>query len=275
MFKIGNSKELPAIPDHLSEDGKDFVRQCLQRNPMSRPTAAKLLEHPFVKNAAPLERPIMGPEPSDMPAVVTNGVKALGMGQARNPSTLDSDRLAFHSSRISRTGPHASDIHIPRNISCPVSPIGSPLLHSRSPQHLNGRMSPSPISSPRTTSGSSTPLTGGFGAIPFNHMKQSVYLQEGFGSMPNLRNGPYANGASYHDSNPDIFRGMQPGSHIFTEVLPSDNDVLGKQFGRPVHGEVYDGQSVLADRVSRQLLRGDNVLDLSPRSSLPSRTNGI
>ena len=77
MFKIGNSKELPAIPDHLSEDGKDFVRQCLQRNPMSRPTAAKLLEHPFVKNAAPLERPIMGTEPSDMPAVVTNGVKAL------------------------------------------------------------------------------------------------------------------------------------------------------------------------------------------------------
>ena len=67
---------------------------------------------------------------------------------------------------------------------------------------------------------------------------------------------------------------MQPGSHIFTELVPSDNDVLGKQFGRPAHGEFYDGQSVLADRVSRQLLR-DNVLDLSPRSSLPSRTNGI
>lgn len=105
-------------------------------------------------------------------------------------------------------------------------------------------------------------------------MKQSVYLQEGFGSMPNLRNGPYANGPSYHDSNPDMFRGMQPGSHIFTELVPSDNDVLGKQFGRPVHGDSYDGQSVLADRVSKQLL-GENVLDLSPRSSLPSRTNGV
>ena len=105
-------------------------------------------------------------------------------------------------------------------------------------------------------------------------MKQSVYLQEGFGSMPNLRNGPYVNGPSYPDSNPDIFRGMQPGSHIFTELVPSDNDVLGKQFGRPVHGDSYDGQSVLADRVSKQLL-GENVLDLSPRSSLPSRTNGV
>lgn len=65
MFKIGNSKELPAIPDYLSEDGKDFVRQCLQRNPLHRPTAAKLLEHPFVKFAAPLERSTLGPDPSD------------------------------------------------------------------------------------------------------------------------------------------------------------------------------------------------------------------
>ncbi|XP_021905155.1 mitogen-activated protein kinase kinase kinase YODA-like [Carica papaya] len=76
MFKIGNSKELPAIPDHISDDGKDFIRQCLQRNPLHRPTAAQLLEHPFVKYAAPLERPIVG-EHSDPSPGVTNGVKAL------------------------------------------------------------------------------------------------------------------------------------------------------------------------------------------------------
>ncbi|CAK9160919.1 unnamed protein product [Ilex paraguariensis] len=78
MFKIGNSKELPAIPDHLSDEGKDFVRQCLQRNPKHRPTAAQLLDHPFVTNAAPLEKPFfIGPEPSDPPPGVTNGVKSL------------------------------------------------------------------------------------------------------------------------------------------------------------------------------------------------------
>lgn len=76
MFKIGNSKELPAIPDHISDDGKDFIRQCLQRNPLHRPTAAQLLEHPFVKYSAPLERPIVG-EHSDPSPGVTNGVKAL------------------------------------------------------------------------------------------------------------------------------------------------------------------------------------------------------
>ncbi|XVF12526.1 hypothetical protein REPUB_Repub08aG0126000 [Reevesia pubescens] len=274
MFKIGNSKELPPIPDYLPDEGKDFVRQCLQRNPLHRPTAVQLLDHPFVKYAAPLERPIPDPEHSDPNPGVTNGVKALGIGQARNYSSLDSEQLVVHSSRVSKL--HASDINIPRNVSCPVSPIGSPLLHSRSPQHLNGRMSPSPMSSPRTTSGSSTPLTGGSGAIPFGYLKQSAYLQESFGSMPKPSNGLYTNGSSYHDSNPDIFRGLHR-SNIFSDLVPSENDVLG--IGRSVHGEYYDGQSVLADRVSRQLLKDHATmgpsLDLSPTSPLPSQTSVI
>lgn len=264
MFKIGNSKELPTIPDHLSEEGKDFVRLCLQRNPLHRPTAAQLLDHIFVRNAGPLEKPIAGPEPSDAPSV-TNGVKSSGIGQARNRPTLDSDRLTIHSSRVSKPGFISSDLHIPRNnISCPVSPIGSPLLHSRSPQHLNGRMSPSPISSPRTTSGSSTPLTCSGGSIPFQHVNQFVYLQE----ISKAPHSPYGNGSPYRDPNPDIFRAMQLGSNVF---------IPGKQFGRPAQGEMYDGQMVLADCVSHQLLR-DHInmkpsLDLNPFPS-PGHMNG-
>lgn len=140
-------------------------------------------------------------------------------------------------------------------------------------------MSPSPISSPRTMSGSSTPLTGCGGAIPYNHLKQTIYLQEGFLSMPkSLNSSPYSSGISFHDSNPDIFRGLQPGAHIFSEMIP-ENDVLGKQIGRPAYSELYDGQHVLADRVSQQLLR-DHVktnpsLDLSPSATLSGRMNGI
>ena len=74
MFKIGNSKELPAIPDHISEEGKDFVKQCLQRDPSNRPTAAQLLGHPFVTNAAPPPRPISGPEASEPPSLGPNKV---------------------------------------------------------------------------------------------------------------------------------------------------------------------------------------------------------
>lgn len=137
-------------------------------------------------------------------------------------------------------------------------------------------MSPSPISSPRTTSGSSTPLTGGSGAIPFNHLKQSVYLQEGFRGTAKPPNGLYVSSPSYHDGN-HIFRGVQPGSHMFSELVPGEKDVLGKQFGRGVQAESYDGQSVLADRVSQQLLRDqvklNPTLDLSPRSTFPGRMN--
>ncbi|XP_012570148.1 mitogen-activated protein kinase kinase kinase YODA-like isoform X2 [Cicer arietinum] len=280
MFKIGNSKELPAIPDHLSNEGKDFVRKCLQRNPRDRPSAIELLDHPFVKSAGPLERPIMVPEASDTMSGITHGTKALGIGQGRNPSALDSDKLSVHSSRVLKSNPHESEIHISRNISCPVSPIGSPLLRSRSPQQRSGRLSPSPISSPRTASGASTPLTGGSGAIPFsNNLKQSVYFQECLGSMPKSSNSVYINGSTHHDSNIDIFRGMQIGPHIKSDLVSSENDVLGKQFVRSPHVEPYDFQSVLADRVGRQLL-GDHVkinpsFDPCPSPSLLNRTNGL
>lgn len=77
MFKIGNSKELPAIPEQLSDEAKDFVRKCLQREPRHRPTAAQLLEHPFVKNAATLEKPNISPAPSDPPCAGANGIKSV------------------------------------------------------------------------------------------------------------------------------------------------------------------------------------------------------
>lgn len=50
IFKIGNSRESPAIPDHLSRDAKSFLSLCLQRDPLARPTALQLLDHPFVRD---------------------------------------------------------------------------------------------------------------------------------------------------------------------------------------------------------------------------------
>lgn len=48
LFRIGKGVP-PPIPDSLSRDASDFILQCLQVNPDQRPTAAELLDHPFVK----------------------------------------------------------------------------------------------------------------------------------------------------------------------------------------------------------------------------------
>ncbi|KAL2231946.1 mitogen-activated protein kinase kinase kinase 1 [Sesamum indicum] len=48
LFRIG-SGERPPIPDSLSSDARDFILTCLQVDPSRRPTAAQLLDHPFVK----------------------------------------------------------------------------------------------------------------------------------------------------------------------------------------------------------------------------------
>ncbi|KVI01776.1 mitogen-activated protein kinase kinase kinase 1-like [Cynara cardunculus var. scolymus] len=48
LFRIGRG-EPPCIPKTLSGDARSFILKCLQVNPNDRPTAAQLLEHPFVK----------------------------------------------------------------------------------------------------------------------------------------------------------------------------------------------------------------------------------
>lgn len=42
-------KKSPAIPESLSSEGKDFLNWCFKRNPVERPKAAQLLNHPFVR----------------------------------------------------------------------------------------------------------------------------------------------------------------------------------------------------------------------------------
>jgi mitogen-activated protein kinase kinase kinase 1 len=48
LLKIGRGIP-PEIPDTLSEDARDFIKKCVQANPNDRPSAAQLLEHPFVQ----------------------------------------------------------------------------------------------------------------------------------------------------------------------------------------------------------------------------------
>ena len=146
----------------------------------------------------------------------------------------------------------------PWNLSCPVSPIGSPLLGSRSPQHINGRLSPSPISSPRTISGASTPLTGGSGAIPYNQPNHLAYIHEGSTNMPRSSNNHCMIGSTHHDSSLNLFQGMQQGSPILRKVVPSETEVPHNQYRRRPHRGFWEGRdskAISAHHVSHQLSR--------------------
>ena len=48
MFKVGMGGK-PSIPEHLSEEGKDFMLHCLESDPHHRWTASQLQDHAFVK----------------------------------------------------------------------------------------------------------------------------------------------------------------------------------------------------------------------------------
>lgn len=164
-----------------------------------------------------------------------------------------------------------------RKIPCSVHPVVSPRSCSRSPQHINGRLSPSPISSPRAASGASTPPGGGhLGATPQYHLN----LHEGGGMVAMPQNAFPAHGNGSQEHKPDIFRGLIQ-AHLSLESVSRENDIRGNKVERPVlHGkkeQSYDSHLVLADRVSQQLLRNPVRLnqgtELKPSSSLPSHRN--
>ncbi|KAJ4759345.1 mitogen-activated protein kinase kinase kinase 3 [Rhynchospora pubera] len=246
VFKIGNSKELPAIPENLSEEGKDFIMQCLQRDPTKRPTAAELLQHPFIKAAAPLEKFNTISDPLvDRIAIAPSMSVTKGGSHLRHLSSLGTEGQTIQQRRGAKLTSISSDIHLRNNISCPVSPTRSPLLRSRSPH--NGHMTPSPISSPRTTSGASTPLTGGTGAIPFSSLNHSSsYYLTNDGLVPSIR-------------------GQQCSPAAFRERIISESDILSPHFGKLGHGSLrdpYDSQSH-ADNGSRRMKLNPS-LDLRP-----------
>ncbi|VVB16056.1 unnamed protein product [Arabis nemorensis] len=48
IYKIGFTGESPEIPECLSEKGKDFLKNCLRKDPKQRWVVEELLQHPFL-----------------------------------------------------------------------------------------------------------------------------------------------------------------------------------------------------------------------------------
>ncbi|EEF49828.1 mitogen activated protein kinase kinase kinase 3, mapkkk3, mekk3, putative [Ricinus communis] len=80
LFYIGSTKSHPEIPEHLSAEAKDFLLQCLQKEPNMRPDASKLLQHPFVT----------GQQLVSDPVGTSNMVSILGLDSGQMPSVSGS-----------------------------------------------------------------------------------------------------------------------------------------------------------------------------------------
>uniref|UniRef100_A0A0D9XQ71 mitogen-activated protein kinase kinase kinase n=1 Tax=Leersia perrieri TaxID=77586 RepID=A0A0D9XQ71_9ORYZ len=139
IFKIGNSKDIPDIPDHLSFEAKNFLRLCLQRDPAARPTAAQLMEHPFVKDLT-ANRSFRSGLTRDMfpTSFDGKGVKVQTSNRSLSPlrdpdltmRNLPGPTAAMPSistRRISAINPS----NVRMNMSLPVSPCSSPLRQYR------------------------------------------------------------------------------------------------------------------------------------------------
>jgi len=54
FMHVCNTEVLPELPHDLSEDAKDFILKCFNRNPSERPNVCKLLKHRFISGVAPI-----------------------------------------------------------------------------------------------------------------------------------------------------------------------------------------------------------------------------
>ncbi|KAK4490660.1 hypothetical protein RD792_001351 [Penstemon davidsonii] len=131
IFKIGNSKDTPEIPEHLSADAKGFIRLCLQREPSARPTAAQLLSHPFVRNQTTIRATNVN---------ITREAFPRAFDGSRTPTALELHSNRTNNHQFDRDDA-SSRLTIPRTLlsprdnartiasSMPVSPSSSPLRH--------------------------------------------------------------------------------------------------------------------------------------------------
>ncbi|KAF0888370.1 hypothetical protein E2562_014192 [Oryza meyeriana var. granulata] len=135
MFKVLHKD--PSIPDSLSPEGKEFLRCCFKRNPAERPTASKLLEHPFVHNSNHYN------QHSALHSSV--GLKSTDTGhnaRDRKSCKIDSCIRRKHTSIVGETSSARSPGSLSNRVTVGLTALPNLETHSLSPQPMSLRSSP-------------------------------------------------------------------------------------------------------------------------------------
>ncbi|KAI5672455.1 hypothetical protein M9H77_12819 [Catharanthus roseus] len=144
IFKIGNSKDIPEIPEHLSNEAKSFIRLCLQREPNTRPSASQLLDHPFVRDQATARVANVNITRLSFPQAFDGSRTPTALEMRGSRSNVISSELEYSSRPVvtaSRALPSLRESA--RTItSLPVSPCSSPLRQHGTAAHRSCFLSP-------------------------------------------------------------------------------------------------------------------------------------
>ena len=130
IFKIGNSKDMPEIPEHLSDDAKSFIKLCLNRDPLARPTAQMLLDHPFIRDQSATKAVNVSITRDAFPRMLDGSRTPPPVLEHQSNRTSITSLDGDHATKTARAASHA--LRSPRDnartiTSLPVSPSSSPL----------------------------------------------------------------------------------------------------------------------------------------------------
>lgn len=90
MFYVGSTNDIPQIPDDTSEECRDFLFRCFERDVSHRASADELLQHPWLETAAAAQF-------DDGTSECTSGLQSLSVTRLKSP--VDINKSSPHGSR--------------------------------------------------------------------------------------------------------------------------------------------------------------------------------
>ncbi|KAK7253046.1 hypothetical protein RIF29_37444 [Crotalaria pallida] len=194
MFKIAHTDKLPPIPESLSDEGKYFIKLCLQRDPKQRPSATQLLQHPFVMSITSLlERPIQQHHESER------------MSHAPSPRYASSHIASRTSSLSQRSG-------LNNDAAMPIYQTQHQIFN---PYAASGSRSPSPCTSGSNTSHRTTFSPEAASGVIRRPQSGFRLKEKSSYQVPGRNHDPYVMQSSYgmRETTTTSFKKNDVGSH--------------------------------------------------------------
>ncbi len=134
MFQVTKGELVKRIPTTISEEAKDFIRQCVRMEPKDRPTTKQLLSHPWLREALKQRHAQEATASASPSAVEPPQSTAAGNPRANmvNHSTITTPLLTdpHQRSSIPAQPIHAQPIVPTTAVAAPAAPSSIPITHS-------------------------------------------------------------------------------------------------------------------------------------------------